>query len=112
LQTFFFKELSPVLKVLSAESIQRISTETDLGVNSVFYNHILVFTKISKGYVDKALGNDVLELGFHSRICYCENEKKLGEFVDAEYFLSGIYFWPPWYMYKKRRPEPSFFFMP
>ena len=102
LQTFFFKELSPVLKVLSAESIQRISIETDLGVNSVFYNHLLVFTKISKGYVDKALGNDVLELGFHGRICYCENEKKLGEFVDAEYFLSGIYFGPPWYMYKKK----------
>jgi hypothetical protein len=96
------------LKVLSAESIQRISIETDLGVNSVFYNHFLVFTKISKGYVDKALGNDVLELGFHGRICYCENEKKLGEFVDAEYFLSGICFLEVGICIKKR-PGPSFF---
>ena len=78
-------------------------------MDAVFFDHSLVFVEISKGYVDKGLGNDVLEPVFHGRIFYCENGKKLGEFVDAEFIFYGKMFFCCWRKHKKRRPEPSFF---
>ena len=71
------------------ESIQSISSETDLGVDAVFADHAFVFTELSKGYVYKALGNDVCEAWFHGRVCYCKYEKKRDEFCRSLNFVEG-----------------------
>ena len=67
-----------------AESIQSISSETDFGVDAVFADHAFVFIELSKGYVDKALGNDVCEAWFHGRVCYSKYRKKRDEFCFKE----------------------------
>jgi len=84
-QPFFFQELCSVEKVLTAESIHSISCETDFRVNSMITDNGFVFAEISKGYIDKALGNDVAESGFHDPVCYCEFGKKPDDFLMPQY---------------------------
>ena len=81
-QPFIFQEFCPVEKVLMAESIHSISCKTDFRVNSMITDNGFVFAEISKGYIDKALGNDVAESGFHDPVCYCEFGKKPDDFFN------------------------------
>jgi hypothetical protein len=86
-QSFIFQELCPVEKVLTAESIHSISCETDFRVNSMITDNGFVFAEISKGYIDKALGNDVAESGFHGHLFYCEFGKKSDDLFNAQIHL-------------------------